>query len=274
MHKVISVDGKVISADGRVISADGTSIVTETAGSGPAVVLVGGAFNDRTTVAALAEALAPEFTTIRYDRRGRGDSGDTAPWAPEREFEDLAAVIAGAGGPAAVVGHSSGAVLAMLAVAAGVPVTRLVAYEPPWTVPAGRRGSTDLAGRISAAVAAGRPGDAAALFLAEAAGVPAPVIEQMRGSDEWGWFERFAGSLPYDVRLSDQVHGVPAAELGRIAVPTLVVDGADSSPEMRAAAAGAAAAVPGARYETLPGEDHGILRRPAALVPLLRDFLR
>ncbi|HEY3467056.1 MAG TPA: alpha/beta hydrolase, partial [Amycolatopsis sp.] len=104
----------------NVTSADGTTIFFEQRGTGAPVILVGGAFNDRTTVAALAGVLAPDFTTITYDRRGRGDSGDTAPYAVEREIEDLAALIAQVGGTASVFGHSSGAVLALEAAAAGI----------------------------------------------------------------------------------------------------------------------------------------------------------
>lgn len=150
-------------------------------------------------------------------------------------------------------------------VGAGAPSST----SPPDDSPATRvEDRVDLAGRI----AAPGPAEAVTLFLTEAVGVPAPVVGQMRRSAEWAWFERFAGSLPYDVALSDGGNGVPVARLARIEVPTLVLDGANSPAEMRAAAAGAAAAVPGARYETLPDEDNAVLQRPATLVPLLRAF--
>ena len=120
-----------------VESTDGTTIAYDRRGSGPSVVLVGGAFNDRGTVAGLAEALAPSCTAYTYDRRGRGNSGDSAGGAPspKREVEDLAAVIAVAGGAAAVIGHSSGGVLALRAAAGGAPISRLAVYEPSYIVP-------------------------------------------------------------------------------------------------------------------------------------------
>lgn len=254
-------------------SADGTPLAVSAAGTGPAVVLVGGAFNDRSTVAGLAAALAPWFTVLRYDRRGRGESGDTPPAAVERELEDLAAVLAHAGGRAHVVGHSSGAVLALEAAARGVAIDRLVAYEPPYVVGDREPVPTDLLDRLRALVAAGRRSDAVALFLTESAAVPGFAVEGMRGSPEWSWMEALAPSLPYDVALFPPGQGLPVERLGRVRVPTLVLDGGASPAWLRGAAAAVAAAVPGAVARTVPGEDHGVLHRPEALVPVLRDFL-
>ena len=257
-----------------ITSADGTPIAVEQAGSGPAVVLLGGAFNDRSTVAGLAEALSGDFTAYWYDRRGRGDSGDTPPYAVEREVEDLAAVVTHAGGTAHVVGHSSGAILALEAAASGVPIDRLAAYEPAWVAGVARpRPGADLVDRITELVAAGSRSDAAALFLTEAVGVPAPVVEMMKGSPDWAGMQRLAHTLPYDVAVCGRGQAVPVERLATVRVPTLVVDGDASSADMRAAAAAAAAAVPGARYETLPGQDHAVLQHPEALAPLLRSFL-
>src|SRR5690349_9339311 len=115
-----------------VTSADGTPIAFDRTGDGTPVILVGGAFNDRTTVAGLAATLSPDFTAIAYDRRGRGDSGPGAVYSVEREVEDLAALIDHVGGSAAVFGHSSGAVLALEAAARGVAMTSLAVYEPPY----------------------------------------------------------------------------------------------------------------------------------------------
>ena len=116
-----------------VTSADGTEIAYDRLGDGPPIVVIGGIFNTRQTMRALADELALELTAINFDRRGRGDSGDAAPYAVEREVEDLAALIEGVGGAAAVYGHSSGAGLALHAAAAGPPITRLVVHEPPFS---------------------------------------------------------------------------------------------------------------------------------------------
>src|SRR5438309_5197503 len=117
-----------------VVSKDGTAIAFEQFGEGQPLVLVVGAFNDRSTGAPLAASLAPHFSVFTYDRRGRGESGDTAPYDVEREIEDLAALIAEAGGAAAVFGYSSGANLALQAAASGLPITKLALYEAPYLV--------------------------------------------------------------------------------------------------------------------------------------------
>src|SRR5215207_7952624 len=114
-----------------VPSGDGTSIVFERLGKGPPVILVGGATCDRTITRPLAEELAKHFTVINYDRRGRGDSGDTLHYAVEREIGDIGALIAEAGGTASVYAHSSGSALALRAGAAGLPIAKLVLHEPP-----------------------------------------------------------------------------------------------------------------------------------------------
>src|SRR6266446_6916429 len=116
----------------RVTSKDGTRIAFDQSGKGPAIILVVGAFNDRFTGAPLRHLLEPHFTVFNYDRRGRGNSGDTAPYAVEREIEDLEALITEAGGSADVFGYSSGAVLALKAAAAGLAISRLALYDPPF----------------------------------------------------------------------------------------------------------------------------------------------
>src|ERR1041385_2827660 len=117
-----------------VFSEDGTAIAFERFGEGPPLILVVGAFNDRSTGAPLAARLAAHHTVFTYDRRGRGDSGDTAPYAVDREVDDLAVVIAETGGAAAVFGYSSGAILALHAAARGLGITGLALYEPPYLV--------------------------------------------------------------------------------------------------------------------------------------------
>src|SRR5947209_18169081 len=115
----------------RVRSKDGTAIAFDQSGDGPAIILVGGAMSTQSASMPLAALLAPHFTVFAYDRRGRGDSGDTAPYAVEREVEDLEALIARAGGAASLFGFSSGAALALIAAARGLPVPRLALYELP-----------------------------------------------------------------------------------------------------------------------------------------------
>lgn len=254
----------------NVTSADGTTIFFEQRGTGAPVILVGGAFNDRTTVAALAGVLAPDFTTITYDRRGRGDSGDTAPYAVEREIEDLAALIAQVGGTASVFGHSSGAVLALEAAAAGIGIDRVVAYEPPYATDEHPR--ADVVDEVRAQLAAGDRDGAVATFL-KVAGTPEEMIEGMKQAPVWGWFTALAHTLPYDLTIVGR-NARPRDSLARIAVPTLVIGGGASDEALQSGARAAAEAIPGARHETLEGQDHGVLQYPETLRDLLTGFLK
>jgi pimeloyl-ACP methyl ester carboxylesterase len=256
-----------------VTSADGTPIAVERAGGGPPVILIGGAFNDRSSVAGLAAVLAPRFTTVTYDRRGRGDSGDSATYAVEREIEDLAAVIGYAGGSASVFGHSSGAVLALEAAQRGLAIDKVAVYEPTYIDGTRARPADDLADRLRALIDQGRRDEAAALFLTEAVGLPAEIVDGMRASQMWGWFTGLAHTLPYDVAVCGPGMVLPAGRLAVIKVPVLAVGGGASPPWLPAAARAVAAAVPGGRYVTLEGQDHGVLNQPDALGPLLIGFL-
>jgi pimeloyl-ACP methyl ester carboxylesterase len=256
-----------------VTSADGTPIAVEKTGGGPPVILVGGAFNDRSTVAGLAAVLAPGFTAVTYDRRGRGDSGDSPAYAVEREIEDLAAVIAHVGGTAGVFGHSSGAILALEAAQHGLAIGKLAAYEPTYVVEGTRpRPAEDLASRLRALIGAGQRDQAAALFLADNVGLPAEVIDGMRGSQMWGWFTGLAHTLPYDTAVCGPGMVLPVGRLATITVPVLVIGGGASPPWLPAAARAVADAIPGARYVTLDGQDHGVLNQPDTLRPLLTGY--
>jgi pimeloyl-ACP methyl ester carboxylesterase len=256
-----------------VSSADGTPIAVQRTGSGPPVILIGGAFNDRSTVAGLAGVLAADVTAVTYDRRGRGDSGDTPPYTVEREIDDLAAVISYAGRPAGVFGHSSGAVLALEAAARGLDIARAAACEPTYVIDGTRpRPREDLAGRLQALLDDGDRDEAVALFQAEAVGLPAEIIGGMRSSPMWGWFTALAHTLPYDVALCGPGMRLPASRLADITIPVLAIGGGASPPWLPAAAQAVASATPAGRYVTLDGQDHGVLQQPDTLRPLLTSY--
>jgi pimeloyl-ACP methyl ester carboxylesterase len=255
----------------NVTSADGTTIAYDRRGTGAPVILAGGAFNDRTTVAGLAEVLAADFTTIAYDRRGRGASGDTGPYAVEREIEDIAALIAHAGGSASVFGHSSGAVLALEAAAAGLAIDKLVAYEPPYATSGHPR--DDVADRVRAQIASGDRDGAVATFLTVAGTLP-EAIEGMKRAPVWSRLTSLAHTLPYDLAICGPGARPRTDHLARITAPTLIIGGGASPEALRAGARAAAASVPGARHETLPGQDHAVLQHPESLRALLLGFLR
>src|SRR5262245_62308296 len=161
------------SADGTVMtqSKDGTTIGFDRTGAGPPLVLVCGGSVDRMANAELASLLSSDFTVLNYDRRGRGDSGNTGPYSIEREFEDLDAVIAAAGGSASVYGISSGAVLALKAAADGLGISKLALYEPPYVPEGERRPPADTAATFTELVANGRRDAAVEFFMAEVVGL-------------------------------------------------------------------------------------------------------
>jgi pimeloyl-ACP methyl ester carboxylesterase len=252
-----------------VRAADGTPIAYERSGGGPPVVVVNGALADRTATAPIATALGEWFTVVAYDRRGLGDSGDTSPYAVEREIEDLAAVIGAAGGSAHVFGHSSGGILALEATARGVGIDRLVAYEPPFVVDDSHEPVDVLLDEVRERLAIGDRSGALEAFFVRAVQMPAPLVAQMKTTPAWAGMERMAHTLPYNMVVTGD-HGVPAERLAAIGVPTLVMLGGDSPPFMAAAVRDVAAAVPGARQQILPGQTHRA--DPRVLAPALRDF--
>ncbi|MEU4222666.1 alpha/beta hydrolase [Nonomuraea sp. NPDC026600] len=254
-----------------VLSADGTRIAYDRSGSGPALVYVTGALCDRSTDKPLAALLAPYFTVLTYDRRGRGDSGDTAPYQVEREVEDLAAVIAEAGGSASVYGMSSGAALALHAAAQGVAITRLALFEPPYSPDDEERltQARAYAARLGELLTAGRRGDAVELFMTTV-GLPAELIGQMRGAPMWPALEALAPTLAYDAAVMGN-SALPAELVAQVGVPALVADGGASPAWLRDTARRLAGALPQGRHRTLAGQTHDV--DPQALAPVLREFL-
>jgi pimeloyl-ACP methyl ester carboxylesterase len=247
----------------KVISNDGTTIAFDQSGEGLVIILVVGAFNDRATGAPLARFLERHFTVFNYDRRGRGESGDTAPYAIEREIEDLDALIAQAGGSAFVFGYSSGATLALRAAAHGLAISKLALYDPP---PSGSRAG-QIAPQLAELVAADRRGDAVELFQTEAVGIPAAVVAQMRNAPFRPYLEKIAHTLVYDSTI---LGALPDGLLASIRVPTFVLDGEESPAAVRHAAQTLAEALPGGRYRTLKGQGHDI--DPAVIGPVLEEF--
>jgi pimeloyl-ACP methyl ester carboxylesterase len=251
----------------KTTSRDGTTIAFERVGDGPAAVIVEGAFCTRMTSAPLAVLLAERFTVYAYDRRGRGDSGDTGPYAVEREIEDLSAIIGEAGGSAMVYGMSSGAVLGLEAAARGLPITRLALYEPPVPLDGGKTAGALMA-RLREFLGTGRRGDAAAAFLA-VTGVPDAYLAQMRNSPMWAGLESIAHTLPYDVAITGDP-SVLSERAAAVAVPTLVLAGGDSSPYLLDSARSVAEAVPDAEHRVLAGQTHAV--ETSALAPVLLEF--
>jgi pimeloyl-ACP methyl ester carboxylesterase len=259
-----------------VTSADGSTIAFDELGHGPPVVLVGGAFQHRAfdeRTSRLADLLASRFTVVHYDRRGRGESGDGPRYAVEREVEDLGAII-GRLGAAKVFGHSSGATLALDAVAAGLPITQLAVYEPPFAVDDSRPPQPPgYVQHLRDLIAADRRDDAVEYFLAFGVNLPAEVVAQMRTAPMWPGFVAVAHTLPYDAAVVDgTVNGQPLPEQrwSSVKIPVLVVDGDASPTWMRNGADALGQLLADPRRITLPGQDHSVA--PEALGPALFDF--
>jgi len=257
-----------------VRSKDGTTIAFDKQGAGPALILVDGAMGTRSggSKPQLATLLAPHFTVYRYDRRGRGDSGDRKPYAVEREIEDLEALIDKAGGSAFLYGHSSGACLALDAtVTLGDKVTKLALYEAPYNDdPEAQQAWGEYLKHLTDALASGRRGDAVALFMAYV-GMPAAQIEGMRQAPFWGEMEAIAPTLAYDhsaIMCKDS--SIPTERAARVHVPTLVLHGGNSFPFMRKTAKTLSKTIPVATLRTLDGQTHDV--EPEALAPVLVEF--
>jgi pimeloyl-ACP methyl ester carboxylesterase len=240
-------------AQGSVRSADGTAIAVDRSGSGPALVMVdpAGGYSGFDNIRGLGALLTAEFTVHTYDRRGRGKSGDTGPYAVAREVEDLAAVIDEAGGSAFVYGFSSGGLLALHAAAGGQAIDKLALFEPPV------RGKdeppdTSFTAEIDALVSSGRQAVAVDRFLTSI-GVPSEVIEQM--APVRPALEAVAHTLVYDCEISNAT----TFELLRsVQTPTLVLDSQGSSDDLTGGVAAIVAALPDGTRRSLAGEWHGV----------------
>lgn len=254
--------------DSSVTSADGTQIAFDRSGSGPSLILVEPAahFRGFSAFDGLAPLLAEAFTVYRYDRRGRGESTDTPPYAPEREVEDIAALIDAAHGTAAAYGYSSGALLVLHVAAAGLPIRRMALLEPPLPEDDSVR-PDPLTLELADLIAAGRRGDAVERFH-RAIGVPEEIIDGMRGTAAFEAMESVAPTLVYDCRVSD---ATTRDLLGKATIPALVLDSEGSGENLTGWAATVAARLPNGTHRSLPGEWHGI--PDETLAPVLIEYL-
>ena len=252
-----------------VTSKDGTSIGFDRLGEGPPVVLVCGGSVSRMADDAIANELAKDFTVLNYDRRGRGDSGDTPPYAIEREVEDIEAVIEAAGGSAHLWGSSSGAALALIAAEQGVPVDRLALWEPPYIPEGVPKPPSDQVEQYERMVAEGRRGDAVEFFMSKVVGLPAEMVAGARSQPWWGPTEAIAHTLAYDARIMGD-YELPVDRAGNVKVPTLVLAGGADMPFMRDTAQALADALPDGEVRFLEGQGHDV--DPTVLAPALKEF--
>ncbi len=260
-----------------VTSKDGSRIAYDRFGSGPTVILVGGALSYRKfkKMEQLAELLAERCTVINYDRRGRGDSTEVKPFALEREIEDIAALIEAEGGSAALWGWSSGGALALRAAGTQIGVERVSVYEVPFMVtPDAKRPTPDYGERLDQLVADGDRSGAVKHFMRNSIGIPAPVVALMRLMPMWKGLKATAHTLPYDWAAlgKHNMYGAPlnAEEWASVTAPTLVVSGAKSPAVLRDGSRALAEVLPNAELRELEGVSHNV--KMNVLAPVLADF--
>jgi len=256
----------------KVLSKDGTAIAFDKLGHGEPIILVDGALCSRSfgPLPKLAQLLAPHFTVFNYDRRGRNESGDRAPYAVEREVEDIEALIAEAGGSALVFGTSSGAALALVAAANGANIKKLALYEPPFVAGrSGRRPPPDSEAQLRRLVAEGKRADAVKFFMVDMVGMPAIFTYIMRILPIWPKLKAVAHTLPYDAAVLGDF-SLPRERAASVAVPTIVIGGEKSPVELRSAVSAVAETVPGAQRRMLKGQTHNVSVK--VLAPVLVEF--
>ena len=256
-----------------VISKDGTTIAYERSGSGPALVLVNGALDYRAVSAngKLADRLADRFNVYRYDRRGRGESGDRLPYALEREVEDIEALIREAGEPAFLYGESSGACLVFeAALRLGERVRKIALYEPPYnSEESSRQRWRQYRKELEEALAAGPKGEALGLFM-KLVGATDEDVAQVRQTPMWDPMEAVEQTLAYDAEIMGEEAELPVEQAAELETPALVLNGGASFPFMEATARSLAQAMPHGRHRILEGQTHEVSAE--ALAPALAEF--
>jgi pimeloyl-ACP methyl ester carboxylesterase len=256
-------------------SADGSVIAYESSGNGRLLVCVSPAFGLRDVYAGLADELADDYTVVRYDRRGRGDSTDAiaavdvGSFEIAREVEDLAAVLKAVGSEAALLGYSSGAQLALNAATAGLPIAQLALYEPPFR-PGDDTVRTELVDKLITQVAAGRPGDAVATFQIEGVGMPPEMVEGARNSPMWPAMEAIAQTVVYDAMLTSEP--APNEAMRTLDLPMIAIAGAETWPFLQGSTRFAADAIAAASFLEVPGGANHHLD-PVETAAALRTFL-
>ena len=262
----------------KVKSKDGTEIAYDKVGSGPALIVVTGATQFRafdSSLAVLAGLLKDRFTVITYDRRGRGESGNTLPFSPQREIEDIAVLVEATGGRASLLGYSSGAVVALEAAVAGLPIDKVIMYEPPFVLPDSGfpPPPADYVETLNGMTASGDK-DAAPAYFMQNVGMPPEAIEGAKQSPMWPIMRSIGPTIAYDGQFMFDAYytagGFPD-RWDKATMPVLVVHGSASFPFMPMAADAVANALPNASRETLEGQDHG--PKPDVFAPVIRAFL-
>ena len=280
MSATAEVTNSAVAADSLTVkSKDGAEISYDKTGTGPVLIVIAGASNFRTTsptFAELARTLSDQFTVINYDRRGRGKSGDVQPYAVQKEIDDIAALIEANGGRASLLGFSSGAILAIEAAVAGLPVDKVIAYEPPFVVEGSGRDPNrgHLVPRLEAALAKGDRREVMRIFFIESVGLPQEQFEGMMNSSAGKGIEAIAHTLIYDSKIADAAYPNQKwpERFRSNKVPILLLDGDKTIPMIPVGVNALSKVLANSSQKTLPGQDHA--PKTEAIAPAIREFLR
>ncbi|HEY9001932.1 MAG TPA: alpha/beta hydrolase [Mucilaginibacter sp.] len=258
----------------EAISKDGTRIAYDKSGSGPLLILVDGALCSRAfgPMPKLAQLLTGNFTVITYDRRGRNESSDTQPYAPEREIEDIEALINANGGSSYVTGFSSGAGLALAAAAHGLNITKLALYEPPFMVDdEGHHPPADSLRQLQGMIAENRRGDAVKFFMKDMVGLPGIFMFIMKLTPVWSKLKGVAHTLPYDVAVMGD-YSLPEKKAESVKIPTLIAGGDKSQVTLQHAVKKLSQVMPNSELKILKGQTHNVAAK--AIAPVLTGFFK
>jgi len=252
-------------------SKDGTILAYDVYGTGKPLIYITGAscFRNFKPIVDDAKLFANEFRVYNYDRRGRGDSGDTPPYAMEREIEDIEAIIDAAGGKAFLFGHSSGGVLALEAASKlGTKVEKIVIYDPPYVHTEIEKAKYQtLADTVSSLLAKGENKRAMKVFLS-GIGMPKLFVWLLPIFPGWKTMHSLAPTLTYDIELTKDFP--PLDRFKHIETPVIVLVGEKSPESMHAIGSQIAAAIPHAVFEKIVGQDHMVSAK--VLLPKLTKF--
>jgi pimeloyl-ACP methyl ester carboxylesterase len=255
----------------KVKSKDGTQIAYEKIGNGPALILVDGAFCNKTfgPMPKLAALLSKDFTVYLYDRRARGDSGDTKPYSVDREIEDIGELINVAGGSSYLFGISSGAILSIKAVVKGLNVQKLAIFEPPYSSNKNGKLPDNAKEDLTRMIEEKRQGDAVKYFLTKLMGAPSFIPFILRFTPNWAKMKANANALPYDLAICGDFE-IPKDQISSIKIPTLAIDSIKSPETLRNSVAVVSKTIPLGERKSLNGSVHDV--PPKVLAPVLRDF--
>jgi pimeloyl-ACP methyl ester carboxylesterase len=239
-------------------SRDGTPIAYQRSGAGLPLVLVHGTSADHSRWKPVLPAFEEHFAVYALDRRGRGDSGDSGDYSIEREFEDVAAIVDSIGEPVNLLGHSMGAVCSLEAALLTSNVRKLVLYEPGMNVSGQQIYPPGFIDRLDALLEEGDRDGVIEALMREVVGMPPEEVEHLRSLPAWHERVKAAHTVPRELR-TDEYYEFAPERFRDLGIPTLVLEGDESSAFFKAADAAVEEALPDCRIVVMAGQGHAAM---------------